>query len=343
MNNDQNAIVETEDEVSLNDDIRAAFEEASAASSTEATKRDEAGRFTAAGEEPKPTEPTQKTTETPAPTEQELKVPGTEEAPGNWNKDQAPQSWTPAARERWGEIPEDLRKEIVRREEAAVHGFRKMQEQFEPIRRVAEGLSPFLQEAAQYGAEPVGYIANVMNTERVLRTAPVRDKFQALINIADQYGVPLRQIINDSVGEKVFETQPQQNSVHPEIQRQLEEINQWREQQTQQVHIQQIREFAQTKEFFNDVKEEMALLLDSGRAKDLADAYEQATWLNPQVRDVLIKRQQGQVQEQKTNERRQAAASASLPTPGAVNVSTKDDADDIYSAVRSSIAELSRG
>ena len=329
---------EQEDDVSLHDDIREAFK--SVESPTE-IPRDDSGKFTS--QEPAPAE-TISNPQEPAPKEQEpeLKVPTTEEAPGNWTQDKPPQSWTPAARERWGEIPEDLRKEIVRREEAAVNGLRKFQEQFEPIRRVADGLSPFIQEASGFGVEPVDYIANVMNTERVLRTADVKGKFQAIMNIADQYGVPLREIINESVGEKVFQPQ-QQAQIPQEVQRQLEEMRAWQERQTTERHMQEIRQFATTKEFFNDVKDDMAILLDSGRASSLADAYDQAIWLNPAVRDVLLKRQTGQVQENQEQQRRQAAASASLPTPGKVDVNIKDDSDDLHSAVRATIADLSRG
>lgn len=340
--------VET-DEVSLQDEIRAAMQESAESQIDpvekpviEDTGRDERGRFASKDKteaEPAPAEVTP-----PESQNAEVKVPSSEEAPGNWNQDKAPQSWTPQARERWSEIPEDLRKEIIRREEAAVAGFRKMNEQMEPVRRVAEGLSPFLQEASQFGVEPVGYIANVMQTERVLRTADTKTKFQVLMDLADQYGVPLREVINESVGEKVFQSpQQQQAAIPPEVARQLQEMQTWRQQQEQQAYQREVESFAASNEFFNDVRNDMAILLEGGRAKDLKDAYEQAIWMNPDVRSVLLSRRGQEEQQGREQSRRQVAATASLPAPGRVDVKVGDDSDDIYSAVRSSIAELGRG
>src|SRR6187401_549618 len=48
-------------------------------------------------------------------------------------EDKAPRGWTPAAREKWGTIPPDIREEILRREEASAVGVRQLQERYAPV------------------------------------------------------------------------------------------------------------------------------------------------------------------------------------------------------------------
>lgn len=258
---------------------------------------------------------------------------------GGWTQDKAPQSWTPAAREKWTAIPEDIRKEIVRREEAAVNGVRQLQEKYAPHEHFTNTLAPFIQEGIQAGVAPDVYISNVLQAERVLRTADVPAKFQALLGIADQYGIPLRDIINESVGQKVLgpASAQQRPTVPPEVAAEIQEMRRWRAQQEGAGIQQTVEQFRQGKEFFEDVRVAMADLIDTGRARTLEEAYDQACWMTPEVRTVMLQRQQGQTQ---ISQRQQRAAGVSIPAGGKVNVADEDfgNEDDVSDTIRKAFA-----
>lgn len=277
-------------------------------------------------------EPAKNEPETPeAAKPEEAPAAKADEPEGTWNPEKAPTSWSPKVREQWGNLPEDVRKEIVRREEASVMGVRKLQEEFQPVRQFAEHLSPFIQEARQLGADPTQYIANVMVAERQLRSQDPNDKFNALLSIADTYGIPLREFLR---GE--MQAPAAQPSLPPEVAHELAAMRQWREQESQQTLQRQIDEFRAGAEFFDDVRDHMAVLIETGAAKDLKEAYESAIWVNPEVREVLLQRQEAEKQKSVQNQRRARATGASVTggdAPG-VDVSVDDDDDSIEATIR---------
>lgn len=272
-----------------------------------------------------------------------------EEQEGTWDHNKAPSSWSPKVRESWGSLPEDIRKEIIRREEDGVKGVRKLQEDFAPVRQFADHLSPFVQEANSMGVNPAQYIGNVMTAERSLRAGDPNARFEALLGIADQYGIPLRQYLSGSEGAQAGKV-PQGQALPPEVLRELQEARQFRQQMMEQQQNQQtqslnsqIEEFKQNNEFFEDVRDIMAGLVESGAAKGLKDAYEQAIWVHPEVRSVMLERDRSGKSKDEFNARRQAAASAAVKSSGAAELNVVDDDDDSVEAlVRRSVAEQNR-
>lgn len=262
-------------------------------------------------------------------------------------EDKAPQSWSPAAREKWNQIPDDLRKEIIRREEAAAVGVRQLNERFAPAVKFVESLGPILQEARNAGIEPTGYISSVMQTERALRTADTKGKFNVLLSLADQYGVPLREIINASVGQEVLQKgvqpgQPQM-TLPPELVRELEESRRWRQEQEGSRVQSEIASFSNGKEFFEDVRGQMADLLQSGVAANLDDAYEKACWADSNIRKVLIDRERQGQQRTEITERQQAAGLVNIPSQGAINVKTGNEEESLEDSIRAAFRTSSTG
>ena len=82
--------------------------------------------------------------------------------------------------------------------------------------------------------------------------------------------------------------------------------------------------------YYEDVKEDMALLLSQGRAQDLKDAYEKAFWMNPKVREAVQADQLRQAEAKRLNEAKQKAANAKRASfdvsgTGATNTASKQD------------------
>jgi hypothetical protein len=256
-------------------------------------------------------------------------------------EDKAPRGWSPAAREKWTTIAPDIREEILRREEASAVGVRQLQERFAPVENFVRALDPYIVEAQQNGVAPEQYISSVMRSEKILRSAEVPARFQELLRIADQYGIPLRDVINESVGQKVLGPAPntQQFQVPPELMQELQEMRAWRE-RTENGSIQNhIEAFANDKknEFFEDVRLHMAGLIDSGQAQTLEEAYEAACWAVPSVRAVMLQRQGVQNNQKK-------AEGASLAPTGNLEDTVDDDKDeDLADTVRKAYLKSSTG
>jgi len=255
-------------------------------------------------------------------------------------QDKAPSGWTPKVREQWATIPKDVRDEILRREDASAQGVRKLQEETAPMRGFVQQLDPFIKEAINNGANPAQYIGNVMAAERALRAPSQDDRFAALLNIADQYGIPLREVINASVGREVLQkAAPSQPSVPPEIQRELEESRKWREQQSMESTNREIAAFKSGKEFFDDVAPYMANLMEAGAATTLQDAYDQAIWAVPTVREVLLGRQGKTNATNDLKEKQKAAAAAGIKSNDTIGVKTKKKDGEDESSLADDIRE----
>lgn len=320
-------------ETDLQDDVRAAMEQVSAPEEQVAEtsrERGEDGKFKA------------KADEVSAAAKLEPEAPAATEAPKDerlLTEDKAPRGWSPEAREKWNTIPEDLRQEILRREEASAVGVRQLQERYAPMEGFVGSIKDFIMEARQNNVDPSIYIPSVLATERSLRSGDIPSKFQALLKIADDYGIPLRDVINESVGQKVLgPAQPQQaQQVPPEILRELQEMREWREQQQSGSVTAQIQEFAKDKEFFSDVHQSMAAFLDAGTANDLQEAYDAACWANPSIRAVMLQRQGIQDQQR-------LASGAGVRPAGAVAApDTFDDTDDLADTVRKAFKQGATG
>lgn len=273
---------------------------------------------------------------TPAAPAENAPTGGETEAAGKWTQDKAPQSWTPKAREKWNEIPPELRAEIVRREEAAVNGVRQLNERFAPAVQFAQNMAPVFQEAQSVGVDPIQYVGAIVQTEKLLRTGDQKSKFNEILRLADQYGVPLRDIINRSVGEELLTKPqaPQQAPVPPEVARELQEMRAWRERESAQATEREIAIFSKDKEFFNDVRNAMADLIDSGVAKTLDEAYEKACWATPEIRRVMIDRERGAQATNSLKERQQRAAGVGIAPNSSLDVAVDNEEDSIEASVR---------
>lgn len=313
---------ENEEELSLQDEVKAAMAEVEAKDEPNEPEVKEPEVKAPEAKEPEVKEPEVK--------EPEVKEPEVKEP--LLTEDKAPSGWSPAAREKWITLPKDIRQEIVRREEASAVGVRQLQERYAPLENFVSGLMPYIQEASGLGVNPQQYISSVMQSERVLRSADVPTKFQELLRIADQYGIPLRDVINESVGAQVLaKPAPAANghaSLPPELQQELNEMRQWRQQQEEGGVNQQIMEFAKDKEFFNDVHLTMAAMFDAGKVTTLQEAYDAACRADPQIYKIMQDREA-------LKKSQDAAAGASVKPNGTVDPGAGEaDPDDLQALVR---------
>jgi len=196
-----------------------------------------------------------------------------------------PSSWKKELQAKFAELPLDIQQEIQRREDSFHNGIAQYKESAEYAKSLDPVANEILSLRQEFGSEQQG-IKELYSLFQYAKTNPVA----FIQEFAQSRGISLD-------GSPV---QAQNNPQISNLEQQLRQVTsyianqqQMTQQQQEQSVKQQIAEFASKPEYehFDLVREEMAALLSSDRASDLADAYQQAIWLKPELRQKLITQQ----------------------------------------------------
>jgi len=244
--------------------------------------RDEAGRLLPGKAEKEPAKESAAATAQPdatRPDKGQVTEPAaapTKPYPSSWKKDYA---------EKWGALPPEVQDEIIRREGDYAKGVSTYKTEYDRIKPIDDALKqyqPFLQHA---GLRPEQFVQALAGTDQVLRYGTPDQKLQAFARFAQDYQIPLHQLLIQGDDGKVYlnqqyfkeQQQPaQQSGISPQeidrmVQQRMAEAERGR----------QIREFMEAKDtagnpaypHFERVKGSMDGLLRSGLYKDLPSAY----------------------------------------------------------------------
>jgi len=147
-------------------------------------------------------------------------------------------------------------------------------------------------------------------------------------------------------GGRQFQGQPYRD---PRMDDLLARINQQQQERSAQIdrrNAEDLAKFAETHEFFPDVREVMAKLLESGLANNYDEAYKQACQRDPELRAILAQRAAAARAKKagaSTERARKAATSVrSTPTGKVIKPKRKGEPeeDDIGADIEAAIAEL---
>lgn len=365
-------------EASTNEDVAAAVAAASAetppaapsapsAPAAPATPRNPDGTFAtrspAAPEAPgDPSGTPAPTAATPTPGGQPGAAPAAGEAPAPGvpaagqpgvvlDPSKPPQGWRPEVKEKWATIPEDIRSEIIRREEDSARGVERLRKFYEPMEKVYEVIAPHAQYFQHIQRNPQDYIHDVMQMEQTLTLGNPAQKLETVLAIGDRYGIPLRQIIDASMNgqlnaylQKAHQMHGTPAPVPPQVQQELLRLRQLEAQQAEAAAEIQLNEFLSTNPpFFNEVGDQMEELLDSGVVKTYQEAYDLAVWRNPQLRARAQAIANGQQMSAGVQQRQAAAAAVSTPPPAPLSVPAATDEDDsVEGSLRAAMAKHAR-
>lgn len=239
-----------------------------------------------------------------------------------------PSAWTPGMKAKWDSLPEDARVEITRREEASARGVAQLKQHYEPMEQLYKGVvHDNMQYFEHIQTEPLDYFQNLMNYEQQLTLGNPAQKMQTLLDLADMYQIPLRQVIDTAMNGQLNNVMAQAHQQHKtppqiplEIQRELAEARRFQADQASQAADAELQEFLADgqKPFFDEVKDKMADLIEKGVCEDFQSAYDMAVWQNPTLRARVIA--QGNGQQQLSGIAARQAAAAAVSTPSAASV-----------------------
>jgi hypothetical protein len=211
-----------------------------------------------------------------------------------------PASWSAAAKAAFSTLPLLIQEEAVKRERDVDHGLQQRANELKKYEPIDQVLAPYRDKFALAGVRPEQAIQQLLAAQDALEKDPI----SALLYLARNYGVHPQQFVQ-SLGQA-----PVQPTLPPELQHLVQEVTTLKQSLSQREQSEaQAREAALTSQieqfradpkhlYFENVSEDMALLLQNGRATDLADAYDKACWSNPEVRTLILADQARAAQEE---------------------------------------------
>lgn len=275
--------------------------------------------------------------------------------------DRAPQAWRPETREHWGQLPEPVRAEIQRREVEVQRTLQESAEARKSFDAVMRTIAPYEAFIKAENSNPLQAIDNLMSTAARLRTGTAPELAQMVAGIVNQFGVGrfgqrFIQDLDSALSGQIPQVDPQQAAIDQVLNQRLAPVQQMLTQFQQAQAAQQqmvaekaqseVSQFLQRAEFGEDVREEMADLLETaqrrGQELSLVDAYKKACMLNDRVRSVLqgrAKARGAQTQTAVAQRARQAAVSVTGAAPAGA---LRQDPTDVRSAIEAAIAMSSR-
>lgn len=224
---------------------------------------------------------------------------------------EAPLSWSAEMKAKFGTLPPDVREFIAKRESEshkAISQFGQQVKAFEPIRSSLERHADIIRAN---GVSPDQAIENMFSVAKALET----DARGAIKAIAEMHGVDLRS----------FADEPEPQAKAPEVtalEQKLAKIEgfltaQQRQQieQDQSAAASEITRFADGKPYFEEVRPLMGKLMASGAAESLQDAYDQAIWANPTIRERILQDQRKADEDKRQAEAKKRADDAKRVAP----------------------------
>lgn len=233
-----------------------------------------------------------------------------------------PSSWRKEAQEKFSTLDPAIQEEIEKREQDFHKGLEPLRARAQIADMIEGALKPFEANLRAENANPVQAIQHFFSLDNTLRHGTQEQKAMVVQEIMARAGLT----------PELLSQAPQVDTNYQALQQQIRHLQstfQQREQFSQQQEANQLNseidQFKQGKEHFETVRQDMAALLQAGRAQNLGDAYEMAIWANPQVRASLIaKQQEGQrAESSKKAQEAKKAAQVNIPRRGQMSPSTQ--------------------
>jgi hypothetical protein len=222
-----------------------------------------------------------------------------------------PQSLKPAEREAFMSASPVLQEALVRREKEIQQALQQTAGARQFTQRMTEVLQPYIPLIQANGGDPFQFVGNLLYASNALTHGSPKFKAEVVASLIHQFGVDIEMLDSVLAGLPVQSQKPAADQqILPQVQQLVQQqlapvqqllgqIQQQRQQAFQaayQKETQSLEQFAADPkhEFFEDVREIMADLVEvaASRGYELSyeDAYAQACQLHPDVRSVIMSR-----------------------------------------------------
>jgi len=278
---------------------------------------------------------------TEAPRELQLEVESEGVEPIINDLDKSPAGLSPEAREEWANTPDAVKEHIARNEQRMEGMAQKFGDSYKRAEAMDKSLAPYAQLFAMNGGAG-NTLPGLLQTASQLQMGSAPQKAHAVAQIIKQFGVDIRTLDSLLVGEAPSQESQQQSQVQQAVQQavapyqqqmqQFQQNQQYQQQQAQNQIAGEVNSFGSQHEFYNDVRAEMADLLDMaanrGRTMSMDEAYTAACLGHPQIAKIMSSRHS-----QQSVQKKQKASSSIYGTSG--GSMTSGAPDSVESALNS--------
>jgi hypothetical protein len=248
--------------------------------------------------------------------------------------ERAPVNVPPGLRDQWAALPQPFKEYTLKRENEVNQALQESSMARQFAGRFMQAIAPFQQSIqAATGGDAMRAVTDLLGYDAQLRYGTAAEKAGTVARIIQNYGVDIATLDGALVGiapENTGGTDPMliQRAVQQALSPLMNAAQQRQAQREQAAGAEITREIDAFKsdpknEFFEYVRNLMADVMEvasrNGEELSVADAYERACLLHPEVRKVIVGRQNGQSAQTLTQAAQRAkSAAVSVKGSGAV-------------------------
>jgi nucleotide-binding universal stress UspA family protein len=249
-----------------------------------------------------------------------------------------PNGWRSDAKAAFTSLPEIARREIHKREDDLLRGVRQYRDAAGFGSQMAQELMPYQETINKHGIHPREIVKTLGNAWNTLVGGTPDAKRALLLQIAKDYDINIGAATSDATQQST--AAPQVDPLVSALQQELKEVKGYLTTQERQraeaefsAKVDEVTQWGsaagadgkQLRPHFEALREDMAVLIETGRAKDLQDAYDKAQWINPEIRSALLAEQEKERAEKAARDAAAArkAAGANVTRRGTPPVSAK--------------------
>lgn len=227
-----------------------------------------------------------------------------------------------------------IQREVLKREQDVEKGFRERADQIKRYEPLEQLIAPHRSKWQMQGMDEVTAVRTLLAAQDMLEKNPE----QAIAYLARSYGVTNIQA----------QPQPGQPQAQPATDSQENALLQRIAQLEQSVQAAQTAPIMSQVEvfrndpanlYFDNVRDDMAALLQAGRASDLKEAYEMACWMRPDIRPLLQTAQVSVAADPGRVERAKAAGVSVTGSPSTAPIAASSG-NSIEDDIRRSIQQV---
>lgn len=196
---------------------------------------------------------------------------------------EAPKRFSDDAKSAWQTAPEPVRAEIHR-------AVKELETGISQYRDFVEPLKPYAQMAQQNNTTLQKALDNYIGLEKALKSSNMAEKLGGIEEVFRHAGINQREYAAHLLNQTPDPAQSQQDNVIRELRQEIASlkqqvggVTQTFQQQREQSTLQEINDFASRPEHarFEELADDIAFFMKTGRAQDLSEAYQLADRLNP--------------------------------------------------------------
>jgi hypothetical protein len=256
---------------------------------------------------------------------------------------EAPFGWSAENKAKFNALPPEIQDQVLLREDETHKTITKHDEERNLGKSMKEVIAPYMAIIQSEGGTPQGAVKDLLNTAYILRTGSPVQKLAVMQQVAQQYGIDLRQVAQAPAQQNV---DPNISALQKQVQDLQAHINNQSalHKQSEDAKIQSLYQaFAAKPEnvHFSNPKVQafMATVLNGGHAESYQDAYDQAIYAIPEIRSTLTPVQQvDQAKRQQEVQAKKKAGSSISGGPGLSVANTGNPTRDLREEIAHNLA-----